>query len=253
MSIPAGAAGRGERNGWTGDAAFASESECFDFDTAAFFSRSVQNVGFPLDPCHTRWPSSAPTHTQCGRRSHAHALAIHRRNIASTHARTSFASELVGHCINALSHLTSPTLAVFNNRRNRTITQVPGAAERFTSPERGDRRRVSQPGHNANDASPSTADSHGPVVVCRVSGCRVRSLSSQPCMCCHVPNCRVLALTCQSRMWCHVPHGRVRSLSSQPCTCCHVSHCGVLALTSQSRMWRPVSFCCCMSAVVSCA
>ena len=39
MSIPAGAAGRGERNGWTGDAAFASESESFDFDTGAFFSR----------------------------------------------------------------------------------------------------------------------------------------------------------------------------------------------------------------------
>ena len=37
MSIPAGAAARGERNGWTGDAAFASESECFDFDTGAFF------------------------------------------------------------------------------------------------------------------------------------------------------------------------------------------------------------------------
>lgn len=39
MSIPAGAAGRGERNGWSGDAAFACESETFDFDTAAFFSR----------------------------------------------------------------------------------------------------------------------------------------------------------------------------------------------------------------------
>jgi len=37
MSIPAGAAARGERNGWTGDAAFASESEMVDFDTGAFF------------------------------------------------------------------------------------------------------------------------------------------------------------------------------------------------------------------------
>ena len=37
MGIPAGTAARGERTGWTGDAAFASESELFDFDTAAFF------------------------------------------------------------------------------------------------------------------------------------------------------------------------------------------------------------------------
>ena len=44
MSIPAGAAGRGERNGWTGDAAFASESECFDFATGAFFSRYLDQV-----------------------------------------------------------------------------------------------------------------------------------------------------------------------------------------------------------------
>lgn len=44
MSIPAGAAGRGERNGWTGDAAFAAESEAFDFDTAAFFSRYLSQV-----------------------------------------------------------------------------------------------------------------------------------------------------------------------------------------------------------------
>ena len=44
MSIPAGAAGRGERNGWTGDAAFAAESESFDFDTAAFFSRYVEQI-----------------------------------------------------------------------------------------------------------------------------------------------------------------------------------------------------------------
>ena len=44
MSIPAGCAGRGERNGWTGDAAFGSESECFDFDTGAFFSRYLEQV-----------------------------------------------------------------------------------------------------------------------------------------------------------------------------------------------------------------
>ena len=42
MGIPSGAAGRGERNGWTGDAAIAAESECFDFDTGAFF---VQYMG----------------------------------------------------------------------------------------------------------------------------------------------------------------------------------------------------------------
>ncbi len=44
MSIPAGAAARGERNGWTGDAAMAAESELFDFDTAAFFSRYIEQV-----------------------------------------------------------------------------------------------------------------------------------------------------------------------------------------------------------------
>jgi hypothetical protein len=83
MSIPAGAAGRGERNGWTGDAAFGSEctlmhsfihsfihtlihsfihalthtyshthththgageSEMYDFDTAAFFSRYIDQL-----------------------------------------------------------------------------------------------------------------------------------------------------------------------------------------------------------------
>ena len=44
MSIPAGAAGRGERNGWTGDAAFGSESECFDFGTGAFFSKYLEQV-----------------------------------------------------------------------------------------------------------------------------------------------------------------------------------------------------------------
>jgi len=44
MSIPAGAAARGERNGWTGDAAFGSESECFDFDTGAFFRHYLAMV-----------------------------------------------------------------------------------------------------------------------------------------------------------------------------------------------------------------
>ena len=44
MSIPAGTAARGERTGWTGDAAFASESELFDFDTAAFFSQFLKQM-----------------------------------------------------------------------------------------------------------------------------------------------------------------------------------------------------------------
>jgi alpha-L-rhamnosidase len=44
MSIPNGAAGRGERAGWTGDSAFASESECFDFDTGAFFSQFMNQI-----------------------------------------------------------------------------------------------------------------------------------------------------------------------------------------------------------------
>ncbi len=44
MSIPAGAAARGERNGWTADAAFASESELFDFDTGAFFKHYLAMV-----------------------------------------------------------------------------------------------------------------------------------------------------------------------------------------------------------------
>ena len=44
MGIPAGAAARGERTGWTGDAAFASESELFDFDTAAFFTQFLQQI-----------------------------------------------------------------------------------------------------------------------------------------------------------------------------------------------------------------
>jgi hypothetical protein len=44
MSIPAGCAGRGERNGWTGDAAFGSESEMWDFDTGAFFSNYLAQL-----------------------------------------------------------------------------------------------------------------------------------------------------------------------------------------------------------------
>lgn len=39
MGVPQGATGRGERGAWTGDSAFASESEAFDFDTAAFFGQ----------------------------------------------------------------------------------------------------------------------------------------------------------------------------------------------------------------------
>ena len=50
MSIPAGAAARGERNGWTGDAAFASESECFDFGTGSFFSRYLEQVADSQGP-----------------------------------------------------------------------------------------------------------------------------------------------------------------------------------------------------------
>ena len=34
----------GERAGWTGDSAFASESECFDFDTGAFFSQFMKQI-----------------------------------------------------------------------------------------------------------------------------------------------------------------------------------------------------------------
>ena len=44
MSIPNGAAGRGERAGWTGDSAFASESECFDYDTGAFFTQFMGQI-----------------------------------------------------------------------------------------------------------------------------------------------------------------------------------------------------------------
>jgi hypothetical protein len=44
MGIPAGTAARGERTGWTGDAAFASESELVDFDTGAFFGQFLQQL-----------------------------------------------------------------------------------------------------------------------------------------------------------------------------------------------------------------
>ena len=44
MSIPAGTAARGERTGWTGDAAFASESELVDFDTASFFTQFLNQI-----------------------------------------------------------------------------------------------------------------------------------------------------------------------------------------------------------------
>ena len=44
MGIPAGAAARGERTGWTGDASAAAESEHFDFDTAAFFTQFLTQM-----------------------------------------------------------------------------------------------------------------------------------------------------------------------------------------------------------------
>lgn len=44
MGIPAGAAARGERTGWTGDASAASESELVDFDTGAFFTQFLQQL-----------------------------------------------------------------------------------------------------------------------------------------------------------------------------------------------------------------
>ena len=44
MGIPAGAAARGERTGWTGDSAAASESELVDFDTAAFFTQFLTQI-----------------------------------------------------------------------------------------------------------------------------------------------------------------------------------------------------------------
>jgi len=67
--IPQGAAARGERTGWTGDAAFASESELVDFDTGAFFSQflaQIQQLQCPdgtvgscipnTDPHRDGWP-----------------------------------------------------------------------------------------------------------------------------------------------------------------------------------------------------
>ena len=44
IGMPHGAGARGERAGWSGDAAAASESECFDFDTAAFFSQFLSQI-----------------------------------------------------------------------------------------------------------------------------------------------------------------------------------------------------------------
>lgn len=44
MGIPSGAAGRGERGGWTGDAAIASEQEFFDFDAGALFSQYLEQI-----------------------------------------------------------------------------------------------------------------------------------------------------------------------------------------------------------------
>ena len=42
--MPHGAGARGERAGWSGDAAAASESECFDFDTASFFTQFINQI-----------------------------------------------------------------------------------------------------------------------------------------------------------------------------------------------------------------
>tara|TARA_B110000208_G_scaffold187009_1_gene244420 strand:- start:1256 stop:4174 length:2919 start_codon:yes stop_codon:yes gene_type:complete len=44
IGIPNGCAARGERAGWTGDSAFASESEIVDFDSAAFFSNFLNQI-----------------------------------------------------------------------------------------------------------------------------------------------------------------------------------------------------------------
>jgi len=44
IGMPNGAGARGERAGWTGDAAAASESEAFDFDTAAFFTQFLTQI-----------------------------------------------------------------------------------------------------------------------------------------------------------------------------------------------------------------
>ena len=43
-------AARGERNGWTGDATFGSESEMFDFGTGAFFSNYFAMVADSQGP-----------------------------------------------------------------------------------------------------------------------------------------------------------------------------------------------------------
>jgi alpha-L-rhamnosidase len=73
MSIPAGCAGRGERNGWIGDAAFASQSELFDFDSVAMYSQWLLQVrdaqcpdggilnGVPSARCTERWQYSDPS------------------------------------------------------------------------------------------------------------------------------------------------------------------------------------------------
>lgn len=45
IGIPNGAAGRGERAGWTGDAAAACESEMVNFDGAAFFTQYLDQIG----------------------------------------------------------------------------------------------------------------------------------------------------------------------------------------------------------------
>jgi len=44
IGMPHGAGARGERAGWSGDAAAASESECFDFDSGAFFTQFLTQI-----------------------------------------------------------------------------------------------------------------------------------------------------------------------------------------------------------------
>jgi alpha-L-rhamnosidase len=44
IGMPHGAGARGERAGWSGDAAAASESEAFDFDSAAFFTQFLTQI-----------------------------------------------------------------------------------------------------------------------------------------------------------------------------------------------------------------
>jgi alpha-L-rhamnosidase len=63
MGIPAGTAARGERTGWTGDASFASESELFDFDTAAFFTQflvQLQQLQCPDGTVESCIPNTDP-------------------------------------------------------------------------------------------------------------------------------------------------------------------------------------------------